>query len=281
MTNDVAMIERAPRVSLIARCAERYGVEAGKFLDTLKATAFKTDKPVSNEQMMALLIVSEQYKLNPFTKELYAFPDKRGGIVPVVSIDGWARIINERAEYDGMAIEDGTDSCTVTMWRKDRMHPTVITEYLSECNRGTDPWRTHPRRMLRHKAVIQCARMAFGFAGIYDEDEAQRIVHMGPADEVTPTQGTQRMREAIAMSKPTDSLAAVITPADVEPIHYVDSSLPTGKSFAEYSADIAKSNDPDLLLIKLDEARMFLGPEQHAELLKQHYSKFHHIDEKE
>lgn len=29
--------------------------------------------------------------------------------------------------------------------------------------------------MLRHKAMIQCARIAFGFTGIYDEDEAQRI----------------------------------------------------------------------------------------------------------
>ncbi|ENC7540331.1 phage recombination protein Bet, partial [Salmonella enterica subsp. enterica serovar Brandenburg] len=31
-------------------------------------------------------------------------------------------------------------------------------------------------RMLRHKAMIQCARLAFGFAGIYDKDEAERIV---------------------------------------------------------------------------------------------------------
>jgi len=30
--------------------------------------------------------------------------------------------------------------------------------------------------MLRHKALIQCSRIAFGFSGIYDEDEANRIV---------------------------------------------------------------------------------------------------------
>jgi hypothetical protein len=29
--------------------------------------------------------------------------------------------------------------------------------------------------MLRHKAMIQCARLAFGFVGIFDEDEAERI----------------------------------------------------------------------------------------------------------
>ena len=32
-----------------------------------------------------------------------------------------------------------------------------------------------PRRMLRHKALIQGARIAFGFSGIYDEDEARDI----------------------------------------------------------------------------------------------------------
>jgi len=32
--------------------------------------------------------------------------------------------------------------------------------------------------MLRHKAMIQCARLAFGFAGIYDQDEAERIAEV-------------------------------------------------------------------------------------------------------
>ena len=47
---------------------------------------------------------------------------------------------------------------------------------MDECARNTDPWKSHPRRMLRHKATIQAARIAFGFAGIYDEDEGERIV---------------------------------------------------------------------------------------------------------
>ena len=36
--------------------------------------------------------------------------------------------------------------------------------------------------MLRHKAMIQAARLAFGFTGIYDQDEAERIVEI----DVTP-----------------------------------------------------------------------------------------------
>jgi hypothetical protein len=29
--------------------------------------------------------------------------------------------------------------------------------------------------MLRHKALVQCARLAFGLVGVYDPDEAERI----------------------------------------------------------------------------------------------------------
>ena len=162
--------------SALKSMASRLGCESAKLLSTLKATCFKGD--VTNEQMMALTIVANQYQLNPFTRELYAFPDKNGGIVPVVGVDGWARIINEHPQFDGMEFSMSADGaeCTCRIFRKDRAHAIEVTEYLAECKRNTDPWRTSPRRMLRHKAMIQCARYAFGFAGIYDPDEAERIV---------------------------------------------------------------------------------------------------------
>lgn len=162
--------------SLIAKFAGKFGVEPNKMLSTLKATAFKGD--VTNEQMMALLIVADQYGLNPWTKEIYAFPDKNNGIVPVVGVDGWSRIINSNPNFDGMSFQDAPDGSFIecTIWRKDRTHPISVTEYLSECKRNTGPWGSHPRRMLRHKAMIQCARVAFGYVGIYDEDEAERII---------------------------------------------------------------------------------------------------------
>ena len=85
-----------PKGRLLARMAGKFGVDQGKLLETLKNTAFrqKNGPGVTNEQMMALLVVADQYGLNPFTKEIYAFPDKQNGIVPVVGVDGWSRIIN-------------------------------------------------------------------------------------------------------------------------------------------------------------------------------------------
>ena len=163
--------------------------DGAELIDTLKATAFKGQ--VSDAQMTALLVVANQYGLNPWTREVYAFPDKNNGIVPVVGVDGWSRIINSHAQFDGIDFEQDAESCTCVIYRKDRKHPIKVTEWMSECKRGTGPWQSHPRRMLRHKAMIQCARLAFGYGGIYDQDEAERIVeatekHMGPAEVVAP-----------------------------------------------------------------------------------------------
>lgn len=167
--------------------------DGADLIDTLKATAFRGQ--VSDAQMTALLVVANQYMLNPWTKEIYAFPDKNNGIVPVVGVDGWSRIINTHQQFDGIEFEQNDESCTCVIYRKDRTRPIKVTEWMTECKRGTGPWQTHPKRMLRHKAMIQCARLAFGYGGIYDQDEAERIVeaqpvtkHMGAAEVVEPTQ---------------------------------------------------------------------------------------------
>ena len=171
-------------VNLSSALSERLGMgsSGSEVAETLKATAFKGSTQVSDAQMIALMIVAQQYGLNPFVRELYAFPDK-GGIVPVVSVDGWSRIMNTHQQFDGMDFKSDDNSCTCIIYRKDRTHPTSATEYMDECKRDNSPaWKSHPRRMLRHKAMIQAARLAFGFTGIYDQDEAERIVDI----DVTP-----------------------------------------------------------------------------------------------
>lgn len=159
----------------VSQLAAKFAIpDSGELTAVLKATAFKGQ--VSDAQMSALLIVASQYGLNPWTKEIYAFPDKNNGIVPVVGVDGWARIINTHPQFDGMDFNDDGESVECVIYRKDRSHPIKAREYMVECKRGTAPWQSHPRRMLRHKAMIQCARLAFGYVGIYEQDEAERIM---------------------------------------------------------------------------------------------------------
>ena len=159
-----------------------------ELIATLKATAFKGN--VSDSQMAALLLVASQYSLNPWTKEIYAFPDRNNGIVPVVGVDGWSRIINSHPQFDGMDFEQDAESCTCIIYRKDRSHPIKVTEWMDECKRdGVGPWKSHPKRMLRHKAMIQCARLAFGFVGVFDQDEAERIAEPIQPKAIDPSTG--------------------------------------------------------------------------------------------
>jgi len=193
MENQVVSIQQPQRKKLSEMLAERFNVDAKQFISTVKATCF-AGKQVTDEQFLQFLMVTHEYNLNPFTKEIYAFPGKGGGIQPIVSIDGWLNIINSHPQFDGMEFEDKVEdgklvAVTCKMYRKDRTHPIEVTEYMSECKRDTDTWKTWPARMLRHKAAIQGARYAFGFSGIYDQDEVERInqapIQMGNAEVVS------------------------------------------------------------------------------------------------
>jgi phage recombination protein Bet len=162
--------------------ASRFNVEPAKLHETLKNTVFKG---ASDSEMMTLVVVANEYGLNPLTKEIYAFPAKGGGIVPVVSIDGWIHLANSHPQMDGVDFEFAHDeggklvSCTCIIHRKDRSRPVKVTEYLAECRRGTEPWKME-HRMLRHKALIQCSRVAFGFSGIVDDEEAVSLRDVTP-----------------------------------------------------------------------------------------------------
>lgn len=171
--------------SALAIMASKFSVEPARLLETLKATLMPK---ATNEELLSFVVTANQYGLNPFTREIYAFPARNGGIQPVVSVDGWIRMMNNHASFDGIQFttedKDGKPfSVTATIHLKDRTHPVEVTEYFSECSRNTEPWKVNPRRMLRHKALIQCARVAFGFSGITDEEEAipQAPVNVTPS----------------------------------------------------------------------------------------------------
>ncbi len=186
--------------TLSNKLAVRFGMEQdAELITTLKQTAFKSREPVTDAQLTALMIIANEYGLNPFTKEIYAYPDQHKGIVPVVGVDGWIRIVNEHPQFDGVEFDTTPEAVTCRIYRKDRSRPISITEYLDECKRGTDPWRNMPRRMLRHKALMQCARVAFGFA-LYDDDEARDVV--GTVIDATTGEVIESARRGQAAAAP-------------------------------------------------------------------------------
>ena len=270
--------------------------DGADLISTLKATAFKGD--VTDAQMTALLVIANQYGLNPWVKEIYAFPDKQNGIVPVVGVDGWSRIMNEHPQFDGIEFEQSAIMADMPgakpapewmecrIYRKDRTRPIVVREYLDEVYRppftgkyGTvnGPWQSHTKRFLRHKTMIQCARLAFGFGGIYDQDEAERIaeaqahhphtVNMGMAEEVPPPQPKQipewpadkwaailpKMLQGIAQGKSVDGALAwlqakgTVTPAQEQELR----TAAAQQQMAQAPAEPAVSTTPAVNADKL------------------------------
>jgi phage recombination protein Bet len=203
------------KASLLAKFGDKYSMDPKVFLDTVQKTVFKDAKNI--EQVITLLMVADQYGLSPVTKEIYAFPDKGGGVIPVVGVDGWNRIAQQHPQFDGVefrysddeVVPDGGKKCPTwvecVVYRKDREHPVVIREYLDECYRKTGPWQSHTKRMLRHKALIQGYRTAFGFHGIYDEDEAQRMYVESTATEAPsgPSSSASKARQALGATPTT------------------------------------------------------------------------------
>lgn len=180
-------VEKKP-LSVIGALASQHGMEKDHFVSALKATVVPAG--ISDPQFAAFCMVAKQYNLNPLTKEIYAFPAKGGGIVPIVSIDGWCNIINSNPQLDGIQFVDTMvdgklASITCKISRKDRSLPVECTEYMDECKGTSEAWRRWPARMLRHKALIQCARYAFSLSGIYDQDEAERMDMVDVTPQVT------------------------------------------------------------------------------------------------
>lgn len=247
--NQAPVVFDPRKQKLFERFSTKFGIDPDLLVATMKATCFRGQKtdapPITNEQLAMLLIVADQYNLNPFTKEIYAYPDKAGGIVAVVSVDGWIRIINEHEQFNGMTIVESeaviTDNSDrkhkhkpcfewmeCTIFRKDREHHLPIKEYFDEVYRqslnvkGNDgswyevqtPWQTHTKRLMRHKTIIQSGRVTFGFAGIYDEEEAQRILD---DDSVVATIPKDRPATHVAAAK--DALRQHATRTAHESLH--------------------------------------------------------------
>lgn len=255
-SNTAQLPATVERQGLVQWAASKFGIDAGKVFPILKETCFRgaDGKAASDAEVAALMIVAREHGLNPFLKEIYAFPAKGGGIVPIVGIDGWISIVNSHPEFNGVEfIYDATDKpawIECHMFRKDRTHPIKVRELMSECVRKTGPWDSHPTRMLRHKAFIQCARVAFGFAGIYDPDEGEAIVEGHVVDQEPDDKklrGVAGLRQAIGAPVDTDT---TIPPKKEKPAGTVEER-------DRITASYDRCGDTEALDLVADEARDF------------------------
>lgn len=209
----------------LAILGSKFQVDSASMVEVLRGTVIKPGKDnrqATNEELVMFAIVANQYDLNPFTREIYAFAAPGKGIVAIVPIDGWTKIVNRHKDSNGQNDFDGCEfvevdgknglpeSITCKLHIKGRSVPVSVTERYAECKRDTSPWAQHPYRMLRHKAYMQAARYAFGLGGIHDEDEARDIMK-----NVTPTTDRTPISAPRTSDRPAVTLPAAVTETTV------------------------------------------------------------------
>ena len=86
-----------------------------------------------------------------------------------ITVEGYSKMLNCHPGFDGIVFTESPEltngvpiwmECTI--YRKDRRLPIVIREYFEEVKGEQAIWQKMPRRMLRHRAMQQCARLAIG-----------------------------------------------------------------------------------------------------------------------
>lgn len=121
--------------------------------------------------ILNLLYLAKKHHLDPLADEVSVTSYLDGTVQAYISIDGWSKLINQHPQYGGMSLRDATElldgipvwvECTI--YRNDRILPIIIKEYFDEVKTDHISWQRMPRRMLRHRVIQQCARLAFGIS---------------------------------------------------------------------------------------------------------------------
>ena len=115
-----------------------------------------------------LLRMAARYQLDPLSDEI-SIMETHEGYQAFITIDGWVKLINGHEQYAGMSLREASPEesqapewMECTIYRHDRILPIVVKEYLEEVRTEHPSWQQMPRRMLRHRVIQQCARLALG-----------------------------------------------------------------------------------------------------------------------
>jgi len=132
-----------------------------------------------------------KYRLDPLSDEIMLFKNPEGQYQSLITIDGWMRLINQDPQFAGMTFKESSElELGIPLWmecsiyRHDRILPITVKEYSSEIKTEHLLWKTMPRRMLRHRSIQQCARLAFG---IHIADQPRNLEKVNTTNNVAPS----------------------------------------------------------------------------------------------
>lgn len=131
-----------------------------------------------------------KHRLDPLSDEIMLFKNPEGQYQTLITIDGWMKLINQDPQFAGMTFKESSElELGIPLWmecsiyRHDRILPITVKEYSAEIKTEHLLWKTMPRRMLRHRSIQQCARLAFS---IHIADQPSTGEKVSTANNIAP-----------------------------------------------------------------------------------------------
>ncbi len=187
---------------LVNDAAKALKIDARELLEWQKAS-------IAPEAVIkSILKTARHWLLNPAVGHIDWNHHPELGYEVFLSIDGWIALIQREPSFRGISFQQSTEmdqgipiwiECTI--YRSDLIAPITIREYFVEIRTDHPVWREMPRRMMRHKSMQQCARLAFGIH--LPESKILEVMAGGSLKKVhtlqpsTPIDPKQRLKEKL------------------------------------------------------------------------------------
>jgi len=122
---------------------------------------------VPAKTILTLLRMMQSLHLDPLSEEIgfAKYDDSQWQVF--ITIEGCSKLLNQHPQFNGLVftqadtlVEGLPEWIECSIYRKDRDVPTTVREYLAEVKGENEIWKKMPRRMLRHRALQQCVRLA-------------------------------------------------------------------------------------------------------------------------
>jgi hypothetical protein len=117
--------------------------------------------------ILTLLRMMQSLHLDPLSEQISFTQYEDGQWQVFITIEGCSKLLNQHPQFNGLVftqadtlVEGLPEWIECSIYRKDREVPTTVREYLAEVRGENEIWKKMPRRMLRHRALQQCVRLA-------------------------------------------------------------------------------------------------------------------------
>ena len=158
---------------LIAQWLEKASSQLGLHAEIIKAWLSQYEEASLTTQLLVLRFIAT-HKLDPLQYEILLIKQVS---VPLtqdwqvfITLNGWIQLLHAHPQFMGITFtyspvtecDDVWIECAI--YRKDHHYPITVREYLNEAKGESSFWKDTPKRMLRNRALAQCARLALGIA---------------------------------------------------------------------------------------------------------------------